>query len=75
MHVPNQENVWKTAEELCASYCLAAVSLDGRIAFITPEDYFHSAMASGINTVLAIAVGATEYDSNTILYYTNLLYQ
>lgn len=75
VHAPNQENVRRTAEELCASHCLAAVSPDGRIGFVAPEDCFHSAMASGINTVLAIAVGATEYDSDTIPYYTNLLYQ
>lgn len=75
VHSPNKESVRRVAEELCASHCLAAVSPEGRISFIAPEDCFHSAVASGINTVLAMAVGATEYDSDTISKYTKVLYQ
>ncbi|TQV89933.1 hypothetical protein IF1G_11402 [Cordyceps javanica] len=75
VHSPNKESVRRVAEELCASHCLAAVSPDGGIGFIAPEDCFHSAVASGINTVLAMAVGATEYDSDTISCYTKFLYQ
>ncbi|KAH8715417.1 hypothetical protein HC256_004240 [Beauveria bassiana] len=72
---PNNENVQREAKGLCGSHFLAAISADGVIGFIAPEDCLHSAAASGINTVLAIAIDATAYDIDTISYHARLLYE
>ncbi|KAM3550754.1 hypothetical protein ARSEF4850_008195 [Beauveria asiatica] len=72
---PNKENVQREAKGLCGSHFLAAISADGVIGFIAPEDCLHSAAASGINTVLAIAIDATAYDIDTISYHARLLYE
>ncbi|KAM3552524.1 hypothetical protein ARSEF4850_007353 [Beauveria asiatica] len=72
---PNKENVQREAKGFCGSHFLAAISADGVIGFIAPEDCLHSAAASGINTVLAIAIDAPAYDIDTISYHARLLYE
>lgn len=49
-----QQDVESTAKALSQNFSLLAATGNSRVAGITPEDCFHQAAASGIDTVLAI---------------------